>query len=491
MHARHALRPAVLAAAVMAAAGTIQAAEPSQQELLQLLQRLSARVDRLEKHNAELEARLAGQSSQASAPTPRVEALETTGRGLDGEHISEREPQLATRLQVVEHELAAVKQQARSAEALQGIEVEAAVVGVVQAVDDGRQDESVVNWRGDLSVTLPGGEIGRASGSFFAQLRVGQAEGPSALPPTFTGSVNTASFQQGGVPADNANAIVAQAWYQLDTPLDAPGSESKHSLQLTVGKQDPFVFFDQNALADNEVEKFLNNVFVHNPMLDSGGAIGADAYGFTPGLRVAYTNEADGGAPWTLSAAAYGAREGSTFGRSFTKPLVIGQFEIGQRLFGGLEGSYRLYAWHNGRYDGYDGSADKNLGFGLSIDQRVTDALSLFGRYGHTISGKVAFDRALTLGGEYQGDAWGRGDDSLGFAWGWLRSAAGFRRDAASLDDFGYRASGAEQVAELYYRYGVNDKLSLTPDLQVVRRPGADAEADDIYALGVRALYAY
>jgi carbohydrate-selective porin OprB len=59
------------------------------------------------------------------------------------------------------------------------------------------------------------------------------------------------------------------------------------------------------------------------------------------------------------------------------------------------------------------------------------------------------------------------------------------------LADFGYRASGAEQVAELYYRYVLNDYLSLTPDLQFVRRAGADPDADNIYAFGVRALYAF
>jgi hypothetical protein len=492
------LRPTALALALLAGTGSSQAAPPTQAELLRLLEQLSVRVDSLEKRNAELEARLANPGASAPGLASRVDKLEAASRDLEqslaSERISDQEPEIASRLKYVESQIHSVAQQARTASALEGISVEGAVVAVVQGVnDDARGDgkrETTANWRGDLGITLPGGDIGGGTGTFFAQVRMGQAEGPTDLHPSFTGTLNTASFQQAEVPADNTNAIIAQAWYQLDTPL-GDGADSGRNLQVTVGKQDPFVFFDQNAIADNEVEKFINNVFVHNPLLDSGGAIGADAYGFTPGLRVAYSDESNGALPWSASAAIYGTRDGSTFGRSFTKPLYIGQLEVGQRLFGGLDGSYRLYAWHNGRYDGYDGSVGKNMGVGLSVDQRVSEGLTLFGRYGHTLSGKVAFNRAITLGGEFKGDPWGRGEDSIGLAWGWLRSARDFRRDSAMLADFGYRASGAEQVAELYYRYVLNDYLSLTPDLQFVRRAGADPDADNIYAFGVRALYAF
>ncbi len=456
-------RPAALALALMASVGGAHAEAPSQEKLLQLLEKLSSRLDSLEKRNAELEARLAGKAPMAAKQDDTLDARVTA---------LESAPQ------------------ARLAKALDGIEVEAAVVGVVQGVNADRHDETGVNWRGDLGVTLPGGTVGNSTGQFFVQLRAGQAEGPTELPPTFTGTVNTASFQQADVPSENTNAVIAQAWYQLDTPLGASGADVTQNLQVTIGKQDPFVFFDQNGIADNEVEKFMNNVFVHNPMLDSGGAIGADAYGFTPGLRVAYVNTASEASPWGVSAAVYGNGDGSTFGRSFTQPFYIGQVELGRRG-GGRDGTYRLYAWHNGAYEGYDGSVDKNIGVGLSVDQQVTDALTLFGRYGHTLTGKVAFNRALTLGGEVAGEAWGRDGDGLGLAWGWLRSAKDFRRDSIGLADYGYRASGAEQVAELYYRYVVNENVSLTPDLQFIHRPGADPDADSVYAFAVRALYAF
>lgn len=435
------------------------AAQPSQEELLRMLEKLSERVESLEKQNAALAARLQDTPEASSPPlAARVEALETA-------------------------------QATRSAAGnfLTGIEVEGNVVGVLQSAAGPDHDETHTNWRGDVGITLPAGQVGDAVGSFFVQLRAGQGEGPSELPTTFTGTLNTASFQQADVNAANANAIIAQAFYQLDTPLG--GADSGRNLAVTVGKQDPFVFFDQNAVADNEVEKFMNNVFVHNPLLDSGGAIGADEYGFSPGLRVAYSQEGDASG-WGISGAVYGAGDGSTFGRSFTQPFYIAQLEYGPRG-DGREGSYRVYAWHNGQYEGFDGSTGKNTGIGLSFDQQVNDLLTLFGRYGHNISGKVSFDRALTLGGEFNGSAWGRDDDGIGFAWGWLRSSRAFRRAAVGLTDYGYEASGAEQVAELYYRYAVNEQLSLSPDLQFVHRPGANGDEDSIYAFGVRALYGF
>lgn len=448
----------VFAAALCVAPLAASAAQPTQAQLVELLEKLSARVEALEKLNAQLEASLEKQPATSSAALDaRVEALESAqaanASGF-GEFVS-------------------------------GIEVEGNVVGVLQTASGADHDETHTNWRGDIGITLPAGQVGNSAGTFFVQLRAGQGEGPTELPGTFTGTLNTASFQQADVNAANANAIIAQAFYQLDTPLG--GADSGRNLAVTVGKQDPFVFFDQNAVADNEVEKFMNNVFVHNPLLDSGGAVGADDYGFTPGLRVAYSQEGDTSG-WGVSGAVYGAGDGSTFGRSFTQPFYIAQVEFGPHG-DGREGSYRVYAWHNGQYEGFDGSSGKNTGIGLSFDQQLSDVLTVFGRYGHNISGKVAFDRALTLGGELSGAGWGREDDGIGLAWGWLRASKDYRRASQALE--GYDASGAEQVAELYYRYAVNEHLSLTPDLQVVHRPAANGDEDSIYAFGVRALYGF
>ncbi|HRP77402.1 MAG TPA: carbohydrate porin [Rhodocyclaceae bacterium] len=276
---------------------------------------------------------------------------------------------------------------------------------------------------------------------------------------------------------------------KLDLPI---GMREEKRLELTVGKIDPFVFFDQNAAADDESERFLNNVFVHNPMVDSRGAVGADDYGFSPGVRVAFLGETTKPDWWQVSLGVFGAGDAASFGNRLEKPLVIGQLDYGTKLFGGLDCTYRVYAWRNGQYEGYDASTGTTTGWGASIDQRVTNDLSLFTRYGQSNSGKTAFDRAVTLGGELAGTAWGRGADGLGFAYGWLRSNRGFRRDTAADPSLaGIAADGAEQIAELYYRWRVNEQLALTPDLQHVRRAAGDRDSKHITAVGLRALYAF
>jgi hypothetical protein len=506
------LTPKALALAVLLAAGGAQAA-PSNEQLLAELKRLAERVDKLEKRNAELEARAATAPKAADpALAQRVAALEKSNQemaaALESDRISENEPEFITRLKAIESQSLSYQAQARKIETFEGISAEANMVVVGQRVNgDARTDgksETQLNWRGDVSVALPGGDIGNASGAFFAHVRLGQGESFTNMKPLFTGALNSTAFQLGYDNGDsnsaNSTALLAQAWYQLDIPLPFGGfkDRSREHLELTVGKIDPFVFFDQNTVADNENEKFLNNVFVHNPMLDSGGAMGVDDYGFTPGVRLAYRS--DEGKPewWSISVGVFGAGDGSTFGKSFTQPMLIGQLEFGKKFFGGLDGNYRLYAWSNPQYEGFDGVEERTSGWGLSIDQRVHDDVTLFTRYGHSTSGKVAFDRAVTVGGELTGNAWNRGADSLGLAYAWLRASDDFRKGSLTLDvdgdgtpDYGYQADGAEHIAELYYRFRVNENVAITPDLQYIRRAAADDDADDVTAFGLRALYAF
>lgn len=108
-----------------------------------------------------------------------------------------------------------------------------------------------------------------------------------ALRSTHTGAVNSTAFE-GGTSSDQAYAVLAQAYYQVQWPLDGGrfNAQAGNRIELLIGKIDLFGFFDQNAVAGNEGSQFLNNVFVHNPLLDSGGDIAADRYGFAPGARM-------------------------------------------------------------------------------------------------------------------------------------------------------------------------------------------------------------
>ena len=466
----------VLAVAVslaFAGAFPVFAAEPSNAELLK-------RIERIEKHNEELE------------------------KALDSERVSEREPELVTRLKDVEFRTLSMQKQARTIEALEGVTAGVSFTTVAQhaggsATTDG-SNENQWNYRADVSVTLPGGEIGNAEGSLFAHFRMGQGDGLTNTLPAFGGANATGFHVQGARPDDDATVLLAQAWYQLDVPLPVGGfkPQSRELLTFNFGKMDPFLFFDQNSIADDETTRFLNTAFVHNPLLDAGGDVGVDAFGFTPGLRLAYRNETAKPLTWGFSAAMFGAGTGAQFNNAFEKPFAIAQFETAQKFFGGLDGNYRLYFWRNGQAVPYANEADtateKHAGFGLSLDQRVGDATTLFARYGKQTRGKARFDRALTLGSEFGGSYWGRGADAIGIALGWLDTSDEFKADAPALDadadgnaDFGYAASDAEQIVELYYRFRINPQFEVSPDVQFTRHPAGNGEADDITVLGLRA----
>lgn len=466
-----------LVAALLATAFTAPVLANDMPAVLAELKRLAARVEALEQQNKALE------------------------KSLASERLSEKEPEIVTRLKAVEFQTLSMQKQARQIEALEGITVGASLTGVMQKVGAGHTasgaDETRANYRGDVSVTLPGGALGNAEGKIFGHFRFGQGTG-IGLRPTYTSSANSTGFQT-NAGADDSFGILAQAWYQLKIPLlddrdpARTRTNAREHLHLTAGKIDPFVFFDQNAAADDESARFMNNVFVHNPLLDSGGDIRADAYGFAPGAIVQYVNERQKGAEWGLSLGVFGSGPGANFTGSLAGPFVIAQAETAAR-FNYLPGNYRAYLWHNGRGNGYDGIERKHSGLGFSADQKVTNEMTLFGRYGHQLTGKVRFDRALTLGSELGGNLWGRAADGLGLAVGALRTSSDFRNDSLALDanadavpDFGYQASGAEKQLELYYRFKLNSKVELTPDLQWISQPGGNAAAPTVKVLGLRA----
>ena len=463
----HFCKHTVLALAAALCAGTLPltaTAATDTDALLVQIKALAERVERLEAQNTQLRS------------------------ALDSDRISENEPELATRLKAVE-----VQQQALQApsskliEALEGISVEGSLTGMVQQarrrdLDDPGAGQSRSNYRGDVGVTLPGGKFGDSTGKVFVHARFGQGAG-LALRPTYTSTANSTTFR--GSEPDDTQFTLAQLWYQLDMPLG--GARSARQARFTAGKIDPFVFFDQNSIADDETRHFVNNVFVHNPLLDSGGDAGVDRYGFSPGAIAAYEDASDKAMAWGASLGVFGAGNGANFSASSGKPFVIAQAWVSPRI-NALPGTYRAYAWSNARATDFDGSETSHSGLGVSADQRVADSLTLFARYGHQTSGNVRFSRALTVGGELDGSAWGRGADGLGMAVGLLRTSGRFAAaSAADLDAYGQGARGAERIGELYYRIHLNDHVEITPSLQYTGRPAADPDAKAIAVVGLRA----
>jgi hypothetical protein len=473
-------------------------------ELAALLDKLNSRVEKLEQDNARLQRELAASravppaATQATDPAlaQRVQALEQQqgqlAKSLASDTISENEPDLSARLKAVEAQAASLSAPVSKLKALDGITGAFSLSMVAQRSLGTAHNDKQLGYRADATVGLPLAPIGDVEQSLFAQVRLGQGGMLSGL--SSFSNPNASAFQLGGgLRADDSVALLAQAWYQADIALPWGGfkPQSKQKLEITVGKMDPFVFFDQNAVAGDESRQFLNSVFVHNPLLDAGGDIGVDANGFTPGLRVSLLDSSDRLESWRLSLGVFGAGEkGSSYQRSLGAPLVLLQAETTRRRMGGLAGNYRVYAWSNGQgahFDPAQTAPQRHVGWGVSADQRVGDGLTLFARFGNQLKGNVAFDRALTLGAEANGSYWSRGGDSLGLALGWLRTSEAYRDFQSASVAHG----GSERVAELYYRWRVGKQFELSPSLQWINRPGGDADARSAHVVGLRSQFTF
>ncbi|MBI2752419.1 MAG: carbohydrate porin [Betaproteobacteria bacterium] len=477
---------AAIAATVLLLASSAYAAQPTLSDVMAELARLSARIDQLERRNAELEAYRAS-----------IDA------GLANENVSEKEPELTARLKSVEYTALDIQKQAKVIDSIEGFSAGGSFVMTGQKASGAGERCALLNYRADITVTTPTVKTGDIESKLFGHFRAGQGKGLAEKMTSFVGP-NATAFQLGAVvPPETSAVLLAQAWYQADIPLPVGGFKphSREKLTVNLGKMDPFAFFDQNAAGNDETRQFLASTFVHNALLDNPLAanVGADGFGFSPGVRVSYLNEHAKPERYRLSLGVFGAGESTSFNAPFRSPFVIAQAETEQRLFAGLVGNYRVLLWRNGQAPTFvRGETRPHAGIGLNFDQRLHDGIVAFGRFGVARGNRLPFDRTLSAGAEFSGSYWGRGGDAVGLALGVNHTSADFRALSASVDadgdgvpDFGYTASGSERVLEGYYRYRVNKRFELTPDLQVIGNPGGNAWAPAVKVLGLRAQITY
>lgn len=248
-------------------------------------------------------------------------------------------------------------------------------------------------------------------------------------------------------------------------------------LILTAGKIDLSNYFDSNAVANDENGQFLAGAFVHS------GVLGFPANG--PGVRL----EAKLAEPLTFGLG-YGSGDADT-GNDLDSADIFdhgfGIAELGyQHKIGELVGNYRVYATLDGSLpvsedDGLGGQTitsdklkQKNaFGFGFSIDQQITDKLTLFARYGQHDKNAYTTRAAWSAGGQYVGLIPSRKDDVVGFAYGQIRAA-------------GVDIDSQEKLAEAYYKFKVNEQIEITPAVQYLINPLGNSNTDNVVAVALR-----
>lgn len=323
--------------------------------------------------------------------------------------------------------------------------------GVVQGSIDGADvsgrgnEQTDASWSFDLEVEAPIGENGLA----FGLIEAGQGEG-------LTDELSVYHSVNGDAAHSDSTLGVIEAWYE-QACYDG-------RVMVTVGKIDLSNYVDGNAAANDETIQFLNGGLVNSLAIEFPADNGAGIHlGFYPNEWVELNlGWAEADADWE-----------DVFDNSF----VIGEVNIKPGLLD-REGNYRFYTWYNGsdkaELDGTDTDAD-GWGFGVSLDQQLTDNLTVFCRAAHEDDEVYEVATAWSIGAEISGAKWNREDDALGIA-----IAQAILSDDISPDD-------TETLIEIYYSYALNSQVSITPDIQIIDSPGGDSHNDTLVVLGVRA----
>ena len=210
-------------------------------------------------------------------------------------------------------------------------------------------------------------------------------------------------------------------------------------LALTTGRLDLTNYFDQNAFSNDESTQFLSDALVNNQMLGLGSNGTGVAAEFDPknGFRLKFGLQQSNNEATNLSDSLFTLSEvGYTF-TPFSLP----------------EGSYRWWF----RTDNTTESIRK--GTGISVDQKLTNAVGLFARYGtqdleldgrdHYWSAGVGFQNGLGFNPQ---DTWGIGYSNMDL-------------------ESGYR----EKLVEGYYNLLLTERLRLSFNLtHVLDSPPGD-----------------
>jgi Carboxypeptidase regulatory-like domain len=202
-------------------------------------------------------------------------------------------------------------------------------------------------------------------------------------------------------------------------------------LALTVGRLDLTNYFDRNAAANDETTQFLSDALVNNQML----GLAANGTGFVAdidpksGVSFRFGVQQSNPDATSLSDSIYSLAEVGYVATPFSLP----------------EGQYRVW------YRANNGDVDSKRAFGVSLDQKLSPVVTMFGRYGtqqvpgdrdHYLSVGLSFGNGLVFNPL---DTWGIGYAQLNMASG-----------------------DKEKLTEGYYNLRLTDRLRLSFSLQHV-----------------------
>jgi hypothetical protein len=229
-------------------------------------------------------------------------------------------------------------------------------------------------------------------------------------------------------------------------------------LALTAGRLDLTNFFDRNAGANDETTQFLSDALVNNPVLGLATNGSGFAAVFDPKIGLNFK---------------FGFQQSNPDATNLSDSLYsLGEVGYLARLPGLGEGNYRVW------YRATNAASLTSTAWGLSLDQKVAAAVTLFGRYGDGKvpsgeEGQTAFSAGqhfLSGGVQFQKGVVFNPSDSWGMGYSQTRLAAGEK----------------EHLVEGYYNFQLSEKLRLSFHLAHALEVPVGAEKVGFLVPGIR-----
>lgn len=324
-----------------------------------------------------------------------------------------------------------------------GVEVQAGATFTVQSSNDSRlKDEGL------LSVDLT------------AEVSTGQGK-------LLTYVEGNLSPRQGGV-----SSLVEEVNGDAGSALDAQGkgrlqvSEIHYTRKfgensLTIGILDPDCRLDTSKVANDETSQFLGNAFVNNPTIAFPD--------YTLGGCMHFENEASPMGLNLLITSSHGL--GDNPNRSYSELFDVGA--DGKGVFAGVEwyretahGIWRLGLWRStADFEYVDGSGRVDDNYGVYLN-------------GDYIRNEYGINLRLGVANDEVSEAADFG--SLAFEWRLENSTVGIALGHTAVSD---KATGDVEdmsQSEVYYRFGISQRLEVTPSVQWVKNSDFDSSSSAV-----------
>jgi rubrerythrin len=277
--------------------------------------------------------------------------------------------------------------------------------------------------------------------TFFLDLESIGGNGPDEI----VGSISGLNDDSGSLQdTDGVDRVsVREAWLQTFLLLER--------LRIVGGKVDLTNYFDSNTVANDETTQFITSAFVNSPAMEQPGN--------GPGLLAFF----DTRRAFTIG---FGLQSIDNSGTNVTDGIyAIAEIGYRSHFFFNQEGNYRLWGKTKG------GTEDNN-GFGVSIDQNLSTRLTAFGRYGANESEEddASIASAWSAGLRFRSPFFSRVNDEVAMAFGMLDIVDGDK----------------ESALEVYYKFQVNNRFAVTPNVQAVFDPAGMGSNATAGVIGIR-----